>query len=81
MYPDLRVYSFDYNLGLAALDSMKTIYRIKSSLPALVIEDTTYTGFKSIEELSTLLPDTLKQATTTITTATTTKSIRVKTVK
>ncbi len=65
LYPDLRVYSFDYNLDLAALDSMKTIYRIKSSLPALVIADKTYIGFKSIEELEALLPNTLKTATTT----------------
>jgi hypothetical protein len=65
LYPDLRVYSFDYNLDLTALDSMKTIYRIKSSLPALVIEDKTYIGFKSIEELEALLPHTLKTATTT----------------
>ncbi len=79
MYPELRVYSFDYNLDLAALDSMKTIYRIKSSLPALVIEDITYTGFKSLEELSDLLPSTLKQATTT--TATTTKPTSIKIVK
>ncbi len=64
MYPDLRVYSFDYNIDLAALESMKTIYRIKSSLPALVIEDKTYIGYKSIEELDQLLPDTLKAATT-----------------
>ena len=65
IYPDLRVYSFDYNLDLAAIDSMKTIYRIKSSLPALVIEDKTYTGFKSVEELEALLPNTLKTATST----------------
>jgi hypothetical protein len=65
MYPDLRVYSFDYNLDLSAIDSMKTIYRIKSTLPALVIEDKTYIGFKSIEELEDLLPKRLKVATTT----------------
>lgn len=64
-YPELRVYSFDYNLQLAALDSLKTIYRIESSLPALVIEDKTYIGFKSIEELEDLLPDTLRIATST----------------
>ncbi len=73
IYPDLRVYSFDYNLSLAALDSMKTIYRIRSSLPALVIEDKTYIGFKSLEDLDKLLPDTLKAATTTEKVATTTK--------
>lgn len=78
IYPDLRVYSFDYNLDLAALDSMKTIYRISSSLPALVIEDKTYVGFKSMEDLSSLLPDTLKVATTTLTTgkSTSTKSVK-----
>lgn len=73
IYPDLRVYSFDYNLELAAIDSMKGIYRIKSSLPALVIEDKTYIGFKSIEELEALLPDTLKAATSTTATTTSTK--------
>jgi hypothetical protein len=78
MYPDLRVYSFDYNIDLAALESMKSIYRIKSSLPAIVIEDKTYTGYKSIEELDALLPDTLKVATTT---ATSTKTTTVKRVK
>lgn len=77
MYPDLRVYSFDYNLDLAALDSMKTIYRIKSSLPALVIEDKTYTGFKSLDELDLLLPDTLKvSATSTITKSSSVKLIK-----
>jgi hypothetical protein len=65
IYPDLRVYSFDYNMDLTAIDSMKTIYRIKSSLPALVIEDKTYIGYKTLDDLSDLLPDTLKVATTT----------------
>ncbi len=76
MYPDLRVYSFDYNLPLSAVDSMKTIYRVKSSLPALVIEDKTYTGFKSIEDLDALLPRSIKTSTATkaVKTATSTKS-------
>ncbi len=72
LYPDLRVYSFDYNIDLAAIDSMKTIYRIKSSLPALVIEDKTYIGYKSLEELTDLLPSTLKVATGTVSTIKTT---------
>lgn len=71
-YPELRVYSFDYNLDLSAVDSMKRIYKITSSLPALVIEDKTYIGFKSVEEVEALLPDTLKtvqQATSTAATS------------
>lgn len=66
-YPDLRVYSFDYNLELSVVDSLKAIYKIQSALPVLVIEDKTYTGFKSVEELELLLPDTLKATTTEMT--------------
>ncbi|MCF7843742.1 hypothetical protein K9M47_02495 [Candidatus Gracilibacteria bacterium] len=73
IYPDLRVYSFDYNLSLSAIDSMKKIYKIKSELPAIIIEDETYTGFQSLEDLSALLPDTLKMSTSTITTSSSTK--------
>lgn len=70
-YPELRVYSFDYNLSLSVVDSLKAIYKIAPApLPALVIEDQTYTGYKSIEELEELLPDTLKEATSTQATST-----------
>lgn len=70
-YPELRVYSFDYNLDLSVVESLKAIYRVQPSpLPALVIEDKTYTGYKSLEELEALLPDTLKEATTTQATST-----------
>lgn len=71
-YPELRVYSFDYNLDLSVVDSLKSIYRINSALPALVIEDKTYIGYKSVEDLEALLPDTLKLATSTESVATTT---------
>ncbi|MDB5260696.1 MAG: hypothetical protein JWN37_927 [Candidatus Nomurabacteria bacterium] len=80
VHPDLRVYSFDFNLDLAAIDSMKNIYKINGNLPALVIEDKAYTGFKSVDALESLLPDTLKEATTTATTtktgATSTRGIK-----
>lgn len=71
-YSDLRIYSFDYNLDLSAIDSMKKIYKITSGLPALVIEDKTYTGYKSVEELEKLLPERLLESATS--TATTTKT-------
>lgn len=72
LYPELRVYSFDYDLDLAAIDSLKTIYRVGNALPALVIEDKTYVGFQTLEQLDALLPDTLKTATSTQATATST---------
>lgn len=75
-YPELRVYSFDYHLDLSAIDSMKRIYKISSGLPALVIEDKTHIGFKSVEDLERLLPDTLKEATATTTAATSSKAKR-----
>lgn len=75
-YPELRVYSFDYNLDLSAVETMKRIFKISSSLPALVIEDKTYIGFKSVEELEKLLPDTLKAVETATSTATTTKRVQ-----
>ena len=68
-YPELRVYSFDYNLDLSVVDSLKKIYRITGDLPAFVIEDKTYTGYTSIQDLEALLPETLKEveeATTTL---------------
>lgn len=51
-YPELRVYSFDYNTDLSAVKSMLQIYKIKDTeLPALVLGDELLTGFHSIEEL------------------------------
>lgn len=76
IYPDLRVYSFDYHLDLSVIESMKKIYKVDSVLPALVIEDKTYTGFKSLEELSDLLPTTLKVSTSTLSTSTSSKKLR-----
>lgn len=55
-YPDLRVYSFDYDLQMSPIDSMKTIYKIPKKLPAIVVEDKLYTGYKSLEDLEKLLP-------------------------
>lgn len=65
-YPSLRVYSFDSNLELSAIRTLLSIYKIKDdNLPALVINGTTYTGFRPKEELVRLLPKSLKATTTT----------------
>lgn len=56
-YPELRVYNFDYNSTLSALHSLIKIFKISDTqLPALVIDEETYTGFKSEEEIEKLLP-------------------------
>ena len=55
-YTDLRVYSFDYHFDLGAIDTLVSIYKVKSELPALIINGLTYYGFYSIEDLETTVP-------------------------
>jgi hypothetical protein len=57
-YPDeLRIYSFDYNLELSALDTLKSIYKIEKNLPALVINDDVYYGSTTIDRIKEILPE------------------------
>jgi hypothetical protein len=35
-YPDLRVYSFDYHFDLGAIETLKSIFKVKDQLPALI---------------------------------------------
>ena len=60
-YPNLRVYAFDYHLDLSAIRSIASIYSIENKLPAIVINDKLYYGFKSKEEIEELLPESIKQ--------------------
>ncbi len=55
-YPNLRVYSFDYNLDLSALRAMTSIYKVPDNLPAIVINGKVYSGFQSIEEIEKTFP-------------------------
>lgn len=77
-YPELRVYSFDFDLDLSVINSLKAIYRIESALPVLIIEDKVYSGYQSIEDVEKLLPGTLKEATTTQAITTSTSSTKKK---
>ncbi len=55
-YPDLRIYSFDYNMDLEALHTLRTIYNLEETLPALVINGDPYYGFRSMEDLVESVP-------------------------
>ena len=60
-YPGLRVYSFDYSLDLSALKALLKIYKISDTkLPAIVINEHTYTGFKTVEEVEKIEPAIIK---------------------
>jgi len=56
-YPDLRVYSFDYNLDLSAIKTMTSIYKVPDDLPAIVINGKVYSGFKTLEEIEKTFPE------------------------
>lgn len=71
-YLQLRVYSFDYNLDLAALQTLVQIHDIDNTLPALVINNKVYYGFKGMADIEKILPQlsTLQKATSTSATST-----------
>jgi glutaredoxin len=54
-YPDVRIYAFDYNLDLDTIRALRSIYGIKDTLPALVINGTNYSGYRSLSELESLI--------------------------
>ena len=55
-YPELRIYAFDYNLDLSAVKTMKSIQGVRNTLPALVIWEENYYGFKSTEDIEKIIP-------------------------
>jgi hypothetical protein len=68
-YPNLRIYSFDYDLDNPALRTMISLYKIKEPAPAIVINDKVYNGFLDKDKLTSILPAWIL-ATSTATTTT-----------
>lgn len=54
-YPNVRVYSFDYDIDLNAVTTLRSIYEIPNELPVLVINEKVFSGYKTIEELQGLM--------------------------
>lgn len=68
-YPGLRVYSFDYNLDLGALETLIKVEKIEERFPAFVIEGKRSYGFTDLESFQELFPEELfESATSTATT-------------
>ncbi len=59
-YPDLRVYSFDYDMDMSAVKTLISINKVKNELPALVIKGKVYYGFKNVEEIEKIIPELAK---------------------
>ncbi len=71
-YPDLRVYSFDYDIDVSAVKTLISINKLKDNLPAIIVNDKAYYGFQSIEDVEKAVPGLkallqTKSATTTTT--------------
>ncbi len=56
-YPNLRVYSFDYNLDLSSLKAMTSIYKVPDNLPAIVINGKVYSGLQTVEDIEKTFPE------------------------
>jgi hypothetical protein len=57
-YPTLRVYSFDNNIDLSAVQTLAAMNNISSSsLPALIIDNKQYFGFKDVDQVKGLIPE------------------------
>lgn len=55
-YPQARIYSFDYHLDLAALDTLISINKVAPTLPALIIDDEVYYGYHSVANIEEIIP-------------------------
>lgn len=55
-YPNLRVYSFDYNLDLGALKTLVSIQKLKGELPTFVINGKASYGFTDLATLEAQFP-------------------------
>lgn len=55
-YPQLRIYSFDYNLDVSALQTLIDIDNVRNKLPALYIGGKAYYGFQSVDDITKILP-------------------------
>jgi len=67
-YPELRVYSFDYNLDLGALKTFIAINKIQGSLPAFVVNGKHSYGFTSLDDFKKQFPKVALATTTTTST-------------
>ncbi len=76
LYPDLRIYSFDYNLDNPALRTMISLYKINETLPAIVINDKVYNGFMDKDKVQSYLPASMTATTAASTTKTTSTSTK-----
>ena len=58
MYPQIRIYSFDYDFDIPTIDTLKSMYDIKDNLPAMYIDGKIQYGLKNTDEIKKIIPET-----------------------
>lgn len=58
MYPEIRIYSFDYDFNIPTIQTLKNIYNIENKLPAMYINGKIVYGFQDIDDIKKLVPQT-----------------------
>lgn len=75
-YPELRVYSFDKDLNISALDTLASMYKVNNEFPVVVINGKTYTGLMDKDKIIKILPAWLLATSTATTTKATTTNTK-----
>lgn len=63
-YPDLRVYTFDYDLDLSAIETLKKAYKVPESFPIIIVDDKVMSGYMDKDALDAKLPPSIKSTST-----------------
>ena len=63
-YPDLRVYTFDYDLDLSAIETLKKAYKVPARFPIIIVDDKVMSGYMDKDALDAKLPLSIKATTT-----------------
>jgi hypothetical protein len=58
MYPQIRIYSFDYDFNIPTINTLKSIYKIENKLPAMFINGKVQYGLKSVDDIKKIIPET-----------------------
>lgn len=77
-YPRLRVYAFDYDLNLSAIDTLIKLNKVERKFPALVTSKGVLYGFNPVEAIESHVPGIQDLIAATSTAATTTKATSTK---
>ena len=73
-YPDLRVYSFDTDLNISAVQTLALMFKIGNRFPAVVVNEKTFNGLMDKNKLTSTLPAWLLATSTATSTKTSSTS-------